>query len=485
MLTRRLNARWCYLSGLLLALTLAAMDFQCCYAQLNRTKIEQSLIKALFKDYDSEGRPVLNLSKPVLVKFGIAYSNLHSLDEKNQVLTSNVWIRQQWHDPWLIWEPSKYSGLSSINISPNLVWKPDIVLHNNVNEEGDHGEQYLFDTKVIISSDGTVTWLSPNLIKSSCKINVKYFPWDMQTCYLKFGSWTFHGLKLDLAFYGDQAGADLSAFTHNGEWDLLSADAKKNVVHYGCCPEPYPDLTFEIKIKRRTLFYINNLIVPCVVLALLTATAFLFPPETGERISLMITILLGMTVFMIVVIEAIPSTSEVTPLISTYFSVVMIEISLGLLCTCISLNIEHHHPKIELTGWFRYVLFEVLGPILSSGSVKRLKKKQLKNKEIKPSDCYVKENQVMPEEDKITVTDITSREDVNKNTANVGEKELKVAGMDKVSMFIDRALAEDKRKLEWHVAVNVIDNFFFVLFIITIIISSLVVLIQPKAEAES
>ena len=37
---------------------------------------------------------------------------------------------QQWHDPWLSWDASKYNGLSSINISPNLVWKPDIVLHN-------------------------------------------------------------------------------------------------------------------------------------------------------------------------------------------------------------------------------------------------------------------------------------------------------------------------------------------------------------------
>ena len=306
----------------------------------------------------------------------------------------------------------------------------------------------------------------------------------MQTCFLKFGSWTFNGLKLDLAFFGDKPAADLSTFTLNGEWDLLSADATKNVVYYGCCPEPYPDLSFEIKIQRRTLFYVNNLVVPCVVLALLTATAFLFPPETGERISLMITILLGMTVFMIVVIEVIPSTSEVTPLISTYFSVVMIEISLGLLCTCITLNIEHYHPKIELTGWPRYVLFEILGPVLSNGSVKRLKRKQLKNKEIQKSECYVKGNQVMPEEDKITVTDITPREDV-KSAANPGEKELKVAGMDKVSMFIDKTLAEDKRKLEWHVAVNIIDNFFFVLFIITIVVSSLAVLVQPKVEAKA
>lgn len=356
----------------------------------------------------------------------------------------------------------------------------------SVNEEGDHGEQYLFDTKIIVSSDGTATWFSPNLIKSSCKINVRYFPWDMQTCYLKFGSWTFHGFKLDLDFYGGKPAADLSMFTRNGEWGLLSADAKKNVLYYGCCVEPYPDITFEIKMKRRTLFYVNNLIVPCVVLALLTATAFLFPPQTGERISLMITILLGMTVFMIVVIEAIPSTSEVTPLISTYFSVVMIEISLGLLCTCISLNIEHQHPKMELKGWTRYVLFEILGPILCSSSLKRLKekRKQLKMTAVEPRECYVKENGIVPEEDKVAVTDITSHEDI-KNAVNVGEKELKVAGMDKVSMFIDRSLSEDKRKLEWHVVVNVIDNLFFVLFLLTIVISSLAVLIQPKPETEN
>ncbi|CAH3023462.1 unnamed protein product [Porites evermanni] len=450
------------------------------HAQTNQTKIEQTLIKALFKNYDSEGRPVLNLSEPVLVKFGIAYSNLHSLDEKNQVLTSNVWIRQQWHDPWLSWDPAKYNGLKSINISPNLVWKPDIILYNSVNEEGDHGEQYLFDTKVIVSSDGTATWFSPNLIQSSCKINVRYFPWDTQTCKLQFGSWTFDGLKLDIVFYGDAPRADLSSFTRNGEWNLLSAEGKRNVLYYSCCPEPYLDLTFEIKIQRRTLFYINNLVVPCIVLALLTATAFLFPPETGERISLMITILLGMTVFMIVVVEAIPSTSEGTPLISTYFSVVMVVISLGLLCTCLCLNLEHHHPKMELTGWCRYILFDLMGPVLSRSSVKRLKRKQQEyNREIKLSTCYLKENQVAPEEDKIAMTGVSQTEIKN---VKMVEKEIKVAGMDKVTKFIDKSLSEDRRKLEWHIVVNIIDNFFFVVFVLTITVSSLIIL-MPNTDS--
>ena len=347
----------------------------------------------------------------------------------------------------------------------------------SVNEEGDHGEQYLFDTKVIISHDGTVTWLSPNLIKSSCKINVKYFPWDTQTCRLKFGSWSFHGLKLDLAFYGDLQEADLSSFSLNGEWKLLSAKATRNVVYYGCCAEPYPDLTFEIKVERRSLFYINNLVVPCIVLALLTATAFLFPPQTGERISLTITILLGMTVFMIVVVDAIPPTSEVTPIISTYFSVVMVEISLALLCTCISLNVEHHHPRLEITGWFRYILFDVFGPVFSRDAVKAMKRKQASDKNMDKCDSFVKENQVIPHDKKMVITDI-SESDVKITTGT--EKEIKVAGMDKVTKFIEKSLTEDKRRLEWHVAVKIIDNFFFALFILTIVVSSLIILTPTR-----
>ena len=81
-----------YYSTIFIRLVLVSFCFQFsivgCHAQLNQTKIEQTLIKALFANYDSEGRPVLNLSEPVLVRFGLAYSNLHSLVCINKVVQS-------------------------------------------------------------------------------------------------------------------------------------------------------------------------------------------------------------------------------------------------------------------------------------------------------------------------------------------------------------------------------------------------------------
>lgn len=51
-------------------------------------------------------------------------------DERNQILSAYLWIRQSWYDAYLKWDKDKYDGLDSIRIPSNLVWRPDIVLYN-------------------------------------------------------------------------------------------------------------------------------------------------------------------------------------------------------------------------------------------------------------------------------------------------------------------------------------------------------------------
>lgn len=56
-------------------------------------------------------------------------------------------------------------------------------------------------TKATIYSQGLVEWKPPAIYKSSCEIDVEYFPFDEQTCVLKFGSWTYDGFKVSIFFY--------------------------------------------------------------------------------------------------------------------------------------------------------------------------------------------------------------------------------------------------------------------------------------------
>jgi len=67
---------------------------------------------------------------------------------------------------------------------------------------------------------------------------------------------------------------------------VIGMPGKKNVITYGCCPEPYVDITFIIKIRRRTLYYFFNLIVPCVLISSMALLGFTLPPDCGEKLTL-------------------------------------------------------------------------------------------------------------------------------------------------------------------------------------------------------
>lgn len=67
---------------------------------------------------------------------------------------------------------------------------------------------------------------------------------------------------------------------------FLGVPAKRNELYYECCKEPYPDVTFTVTMRRRTLYYGLNLLIPCVLISGLALLVFLLPADSGEKISL-------------------------------------------------------------------------------------------------------------------------------------------------------------------------------------------------------
>ena len=231
-------------------------------------------------------------------------------------------------------------------------------------------------TKATLHPEGLVRWEPPAIYKSSCTMNVEFFPYDEQLCIMKFGSWTYDGHQIDLKHVGqDKAGVgnletiengtDIAGYYKSAEWDLLSVPARKNEKWYTCCSEPYPDITFNITIRRKTLFHTVNLILPCVAISFITVLVFYLPSDSGEKISLCISILLSLTLFFLLLAEIIPPTSLVVPLIGKYLLFTMILVTLSIIVTVIVLNVHFRSPACQtMSPWVRKVFLNILPRLL-------------------------------------------------------------------------------------------------------------------------
>lgn len=49
------------------------------------------------------------------------------------------------------------------------------------------------ETKVLLEHTGMITWNPPAIFKSYCEIIVLHFPFDLQNCTMKLGTWTYDG----------------------------------------------------------------------------------------------------------------------------------------------------------------------------------------------------------------------------------------------------------------------------------------------------
>ncbi|XP_034739272.1 neuronal acetylcholine receptor subunit alpha-7-like [Etheostoma cragini] len=311
------------------------VGFYICTAMLFKGSLQgehqRRLYKELLANYNRLERPVVNDSAAILVELGLTLLQIIDVDEKNQVLMTNAWLQLYWTDIYLSWNPENYPGVQNLRFPSDQIWTPDILLYNSADERFDA----TFHTNVLVNASGYCQYIPPGILKSTCYIDVRWFPFDVQKCDLKFGSWTHNGWLLDLQMLD----VDTSTYIPNGEWDLVGVPAKRNELYYECCKEPYPDVTFTVTMRRRTLYYGLNLLIPCVLISGLALLVFLLPADSGEKISL------G------------NDGEQAMTLSAQYFASTMMIVGMSVVVTVIVLQFHHHDPQGgKMPKWVRVVL---------------------------------------------------------------------------------------------------------------------------------
>ncbi|XP_006863381.1 PREDICTED: acetylcholine receptor subunit epsilon [Chrysochloris asiatica] len=335
---------------------------------------ELKLYQHLFHNYDPQRRPVKGPEDTVTITLKVTLTNLISLNEKEETLTSSVWIGIDWHDYRLNYSKNDFGGIEALRVPSELVWLPEIVLENNI--DGQFGVAY--DANVLILEGGLVSWLPPAIYRSTCAVEVTYFPFDWQNCSLIFRSQTYNAQEVEFIFAKDLAGEtinkidiDTAAYTENGEWAIDFCPGVIRRYDDGASAD-HPgdtDVFYTLIIRRKPLFYVINIIVPCVLISGLVLLAYFLPAQAGgQKCTVSINVLLAQTVFLFLIAQKIPETSLSVPLLGRYLIFVMVVATLIVMNCVIVLNVSLRTPTTHaVSPRLRHVLLELLPRLLGSG----------------------------------------------------------------------------------------------------------------------
>ncbi|XP_040828400.1 acetylcholine receptor subunit gamma [Ochotona curzoniae] len=328
---------------------------------------EERLLADLMRDYDPHLRPAQHDGDVVNVSLKLTLTNLISLNEREEALTTNVWIEMQWCDYRLRWDPQDYEGLWVLRVPSTMVWLPDIVLENNV----DGVFEVALYCNVLVSPDGCIYWLPPAIFRSSCAISVTYFPFDWQNCSLVFQSQTYSTREIDLRLSQEDGQTvewifiDPEAFTENGEWAIRHRPAKMlqdTAAEEGGSQK----VVFYLLIQRKPLFYVINIIAPCVLISSVAILIYFLPAKAGgQKCTVAINVLLAQTVFLFLVAKKVPETSQAVPLISKYLTFLLVVTILIVVNAVVVLNVSVRSPHTHsMARGVRKVFLRLLPQLL-------------------------------------------------------------------------------------------------------------------------
>ncbi|XP_053554443.1 acetylcholine receptor subunit alpha [Bombina bombina] len=422
---------------------------------------ETRLITNLFKDYNKVVRPVQRFKDKVEVTVGLQLIQLINVDEVNQIVTTNVRLKQQWVDINLKWNPTEYGGIQKIRISSGDIWHPDLVLYNNAN--GDFA--IVKDTKVLLEYTGKVTWTPPAIFKSYCEIIVTYFPFDVQNCSMKLGTWTYDGTLVAINPESDRP--DLSSFMESGEWLMKDNRCWKHWVYYACCPDtPYLDITYHFLMQRLPLYFIVNVIIPCLLFSFLTGLVFYLPTDSGEKMTLSISVLLSLTVFLLVIVELIPSTSSAVPLIGKYMLFTMVFVITSIIITVIVINTHHRSPSTHIMPeWVRKIFIDTIPKMMFFSTMKR------PSQEKQGKKIFTEDIDISDISGKLGPAAVTYQSPVLKNP----DVKSAIEGVKYIAETMKADQESNKAAEEWKFVAMVLDHILLAVFMFVCIIGTTVV----------
>ncbi|XP_064190085.1 5-hydroxytryptamine receptor 3A-like [Anguilla rostrata] len=305
-------------------------------------------------------RPVHSLSTPTNVSIELTIFGILGVDEKQQQLATFIWLVLEWEMETVKWDPLQ-CGASRISLPRTMLWTPDILINEFMDEDTSPDAPYVY-----LKHTGHVFDDRPVRVVSSCTLDIYAFPFDVQNCSLTFGSYLHVASDIQVALgrnVSDALQESRRVLRAAGEWELLDLTATDSTLHTS--HSQYHEVVFYVVLRRRATLYVVNLLVPSCFLITVDLFSFLLPPQSVDRSSFKMTLILGYTVFLLIMNDLLPITGNRTPLINVFFSICLALMVGSLLETVLITNILYSSSQYpSVPRWIRVIVLQYLARLV-------------------------------------------------------------------------------------------------------------------------
>ncbi|KAJ8319469.1 hypothetical protein KUTeg_004560 [Tegillarca granosa] len=309
------------------------ISFQYCSCQ-TRSEVE-TVYNTVFTNYSTYFRPIWNQSNPLTVNISFYLIAVNSFDEVEGVISLPGMFGLSWMDERLSWNPASYGNVRYLTVPQTHIWLPYIYLTSP--SKGYHhigDDEYM----VKIFPTGMIVWMTGGIIKSTCTPDTTYFPFDTQNCTLTV---VVFGYSPDEVRLSATAKVDLQFYVTNAEWELVSSVGYDELTS-GTLPMSFAK--FDVVIKRRPAYFVISILLPIIFLVLLNPLVYFLPIDSGERMSFCLTVLLSFAVFMTLVDDVMPKSSEPSIAFVSYYLLGTIVLSAFSTIATVFILAAYHKP---------------------------------------------------------------------------------------------------------------------------------------------
>jgi len=272
---------------------------------------------------ENDVRPVCNQSEPVIVQVEPILLRYDGLVAKDQTLQSTFSLRLEWTQDILSWNASDFGGLDNVVLSAGQIWTPSITAVNSVKL----GRDTTFFNDILVHSNGLTQTFASQSIESSCPVDVKWFPFDSQTCVIEFSNAGFRNSDVVLFPLTSEIAVFLGDKLFSQEWKLTETHVYTREIASG-----YNRLHTKLVFVRQPLSYVVNILVPAHILSLMGVFSFKIPLDCGERISYCTSLLLTYVVLIDMASAMIPNVPKNISLMQIIITYQLAQGSLVTIC---------------------------------------------------------------------------------------------------------------------------------------------------------